>query len=82
MTGDKIKEVIRTYEAKLDGKLYSPRLIHVRGMLPKVKAFVAEGRIEKAFRWLGFIQGVLWCESVYSIEAMKDHNRPNDEQEA
>lgn len=31
--------------------------------------------IEKAMRWLGFVQGVLWASGVYSIEDMKDDNR-------
>ena len=30
---------------------------------------------EKAHRWLGFIQGVLWDDCAYTISQMKDHNR-------
>jgi len=30
---------------------------------------------EKANRWLGFVQGVLWATGIYSIDAMRDHNR-------
>jgi len=33
------------------------------------------GTIEKAMRWLGFIQGGLWSQGFYSIEDMKNHNR-------
>ena len=29
---------------------------------------------EKANRWLGFIQGVLWAECIYTIDEMRDHN--------
>jgi hypothetical protein len=31
---------------------------------------------EKFMRWLGFMQGVLWAEGLYTIEQLKDHNRP------
>ena len=33
------------------------------------------GIIEKAMRWLGFIQGGLWSAGLFSIDQMKDHNR-------
>jgi hypothetical protein len=29
----------------------------------------------KFYRWLGFIQGVLWSQSVYSINDLKADNR-------
>ena len=35
-------------------------------------------RREKFMRWLGFVQGVFWCRSVYTIEEMKQHNRPSE----
>jgi len=25
-------------------------------------------------RWLGFIQGILWCHGFFSIDAMRKHN--------
>lgn len=34
-----------------------------------------ESKIEKAMRWLGFLQGILWTHGIYSIEDMKKHNR-------
>ena len=30
---------------------------------------------EKAMRWLGFIQGVLFAKGVYTIDEMREHNR-------
>lgn len=30
--------------------------------------------MEKVFKWLGFIQGVLWIMGVYTVEELKDHN--------
>lgn len=35
-----------------------------------------EGRIEKAFRWLGFVQGCLWATGQYTLDELKNHNRP------
>jgi len=52
---------------------------HVKTMLDRIPAFMAEGRVEKAMRWLGFIQGWLWARGFYTIEQMADHNRPADE---
>lgn len=31
---------------------------------------------EKFMRWLGFIQGAFWSMEVFTIEQMKEHNRP------
>jgi len=55
----------------------APSLKHALTMVPKAIAFFMEGRREKGFRWLGFIQGVLWSEGYYSIEELKNHNRPD-----
>lgn len=30
---------------------------------------------DKAHRWLGFIQGVLWAENECTIDEMREHNR-------
>ena len=34
------------------------------------------GRIEKAHRWLGFIQGILWQSGNFTIDQLANHNRP------
>lgn len=85
MTPEKVKEVIEMYEkktAELCVSSIQPAsdvISHIYKMCPKVKVFLDEGRIEKAMRWLGFIQGALWVEGVYDIEEMKDHNRPKED---
>ncbi len=53
-------------------------LQHCHGMLDKIKTFVEEGRLEKAFRWLGFIQGVLWIQGMFTLKDLKEHNRPKE----
>jgi len=31
--------------------------------------------IEKAMRWLGFVQGVLWLHGDFTLDQMREHNR-------
>ena len=62
-------------------KLYNPRpdemLAHCAQMLPKMEQFLAEGRVGKVNRWLGFIQGVLWSRGLRSLDDLKNVNRPS-----
>ena len=30
---------------------------------------------EKFNRWLGFMQGILWCNGDFTLNEMRDHNR-------
>jgi len=34
-----------------------------------------QGTIEKAMRWLGFVQGIFCAQGVFTIDEMRDHNR-------
>ncbi|MDP3785070.1 MAG: hypothetical protein Q8R12_03275 [bacterium] len=52
------------------------RLSHLCWMLDEIESFLKDGRRDKAFRWLGFIQGVLWNLEFCSLEDLKNHNRP------
>ena len=36
---------------------------------------VVSKQVEKAMRWLGFIQGVFWATGFRAIDEMKDDNR-------
>jgi hypothetical protein len=36
-----------------------------------------EERMDKVFRWLGFMQGVLWTLDVYTLDELKAHNMPD-----
>jgi len=62
------------------GKMQRNHLLWMVGETRKILDHVAgdkddRGIIEKAMRWLGFIQGGLWSQGFYSIEDMKNHNR-------
>ena len=78
MSDQKICEVLDRYEALpvVDG---NAKLVHLKGMIPKMRAFLVEGRREKVSRWLGFMQGVLYALDVYTVEEMANHNRPDEE---
>lgn len=90
MTGDKVLEVIALYRAEFkkwgieeekhpyDTLPDSDKvaLRHCHQMLDRMEEFVRDERIGKAFRWLGFLQGVLWRCGVFTLEELMDHNRP------
>jgi hypothetical protein len=91
MTGEKVLEVINLYRNTLTGlgipeanaphDLKNPSLeqvkAHCHGMLDEMEVFVSQGRMEKVFRWLGFVQGGLFAAGIFSIEELKNHNRPD-----
>ena len=55
----------------------SETLAHAHYMLDEIiNVFIPAGRLEKAFRWLGFVQGVLWCKQLLIVDNLKDQNRP------
>lgn len=89
MTREKVKEVITRYRGKFEKLgvvkadyphekiLDSPghALEHCHGMLEEMEEFLEQDRLDKAYRWLGFVQGVLWAEKIYPLAELKNHNR-------
>lgn len=49
-------------------------LAHCHSMLDKIVEFALLGKVKKAGRWLGFVQGVLWSAGVYTLEDLQIHN--------
>lgn len=96
MTLDKVKEISEVYRAKLNDKyrylqankasettyetIDRERIAHVLYMIDTIQEFCRDGRTEKAMRWLGFMQGVLWTIGVYNLENLKNHCMPNDQE--
>ncbi len=87
MTPEQVVTVVEKYELELKkvvsalrispetkDPLDAPALAHALWMCEQTKAY-ATTNMEKASRWLGFIQGVLWTKGVFSISDMKDDNR-------
>lgn len=58
------------------GKDRHSALKHVVWMCGEVIEFVKTQRMEKANRWIGFIQGTLWCHGVLTIDQMRRDNMP------
>lgn len=75
---DREKPPSYSYDEALEVKPPSQYIMlqHAYDMCDKTIEFAKAGRMPKAFRWLGFLQGVLWAAGVFSINEMKDHNRP------
>lgn len=85
MTKEKMIEVCGRYayrlmelEYELKGGFLSDKVHHCRWMVSRIPGLLEEGRIDKANRWLGFVQGYLWTTGVYSIEEMREHNKPDE----
>lgn len=66
-------ESMRATASALGNGLCAP---HVAWMVLETIALARAGRLEKAFRWLGFIQGWLWTQGWFSIDTLKRHNMP------
>lgn len=91
MKADKIREAISRYRQDFERlgiqKIDYPHdqlvdsscstLGHCYGMLDKIEQFIQQGRMDKVFRWYGFVQGVLWVQKVYPLVALKEHSRPD-----
>jgi hypothetical protein len=64
---------------------YPMQLQHCHWMLERMQEMVeqsenpymfdTEKELQKVNRWLGFIQGVFWSQSIYTIEQLKGDNR-------
>lgn len=91
MTNEKLKEVFRFYKKDITHRLeVSSDLLrentfpdltpaggykHIIDMCRRAEKFIEEGKIDKAMRWLGFIQGVLCQAGIYTIDELKSHNK-------
>jgi len=79
MDASKILEVIDKYENELESiptiQERNVTIEHLKKMIPQMREFIKEGRAGKAFRWLGFMQGVLCEQGHYLLEELKEHNR-------
>ena len=77
MTYYKIIQVLHKYinilTAHIEEQDSVCKLCHVKWMCRQAMTFLP-GKADKANRWLGFIQGALWCEEVFSIEEMQEDN--------
>jgi hypothetical protein len=85
MTPKKVLTVLDRYEMAIglhvassvsaDSEVEQEQLKHLLTMIPQMKIFIQAEQMDKVFRWLGFMQGVLWSTSMYTLDELKQHNR-------
>lgn len=85
---EQVEKVAGEYEQELTRRGYKPvrhsevpfpstrqALEHGAWMCGEIRRLAAEQEAEKAMRWLGFAQALLWTAGVRPISAMRDDNR-------
>ena len=90
MTPEQIRLACVKYERMISGAKITPEqfpttvkqsvgvedsLAHARWMCGEILSLLIQGKVEKAERWLCFVQGVLWVNGLSSIDEMRDDNR-------
>jgi soluble cytochrome b562 len=89
MTESKILAAVALYRARFETDRVPKRrhpssspmqssdegLAHCHWMLDDIERFAEQGKLDKAQRWLCFVQGVLWCNHHFTIDEMREHNR-------
>jgi hypothetical protein len=51
------------------------KLEHTAWMCQKIVDYVGGDFREKASRWLGFVQCMLWDQGIYSVDELRQHNK-------
>ncbi len=59
------------------GVHFKDEVSHLKFMCIKMQE-IADTNMEKAFRWLGFLQGVCWARGYFTLDQLKNHSRPED----
>jgi len=76
MTADQARQLAQIYinhltARKVPALQEGGQLAHAHWMCLEVLRIEPE----KVNRWLGFIQGVLWCEGEFTIDQLRDQTR-------
>jgi hypothetical protein len=79
VTLDRVKQVVRFYEKVALREVGSAPFAtgwqsKIIEMAPRLIMFCDEGRTEKAMRWLGFMQGLLWWNETFTLAELEAHN--------
>ena len=83
MTNNQIIEVCEKYKSKLNAEPkreneVSGSINHLAWMCDQIIEFVQINHLEKAHRWLGFVQGSMWVLKLDTIFSMRDDNRSRE----
>lgn len=60
----------------VDGFPPVPAHQHLLFMMTEIREQLALGQREKAFRWLGFLQGAVWAFGLTNLDLLKEMNKP------
>jgi hypothetical protein len=76
MNDEHILKLLDYYEQEICNIPYcGPYLSHLKTMFNPMRAMIYEKQHDKFNRWLGFVQGVLYANGIFSIDQMRNHNR-------
>ena len=81
MTSDHVLRILTLYETHKPVLSLNSQTAFIT-MIPQMRSmshFSSPAEREKLMRWLGFIQGVLWKEGIFTIDELRDHIRTNGE---
>lgn len=70
-----ILHLLEYYEDELNKLSCGPYLSHLKTMFEPMRKMVHKRQIQKLNRWIGFIQGVLFSNGLFTIDQMRSHNR-------
>lgn len=62
---------------KVSEGLGRDRVRHCLDMCDEMVRHYEKGKVEKAMRWLGFVQGFIWAKGFATIEELREVNRKN-----
>ena len=87
-TKKQVQEILVLYQEKLKKKVFGKEifsadslhpsqhqsLLHAKWMIEQALLFLENPeKKQQTQRWLGFLQGILWCCGVYTINQLRDH---------
>lgn len=86
MTKEQVLQAVRQYRTYLSLAGDQPKqanfdlpptrgeaIRHLLSMCDQIETFMEED-VEKAMRWLGFMQGVLWLNGSFTLNELRRHN--------
>jgi hypothetical protein len=87
VTTEKLKSVLEFYQFWLEGRYPCEECpddaahpAHLLWMTTQcLGKFIPAGDVDKAHRWLGFIQGCLLCGMFFTLAELREHSRTEGE---
>lgn len=74
----KLGDIINTTSPVAWKSVDAASLDHLKFMTEEIQKFCDAGRLDKAFKWLGYVQGVLVAFGAITLEEAKGMNKPTE----